>query len=170
MKGFYMQANSVYVFKTPFYTPHYKEFYSLHDLKNFLQKFNFMRSHQNTNISTGLPEFRLGYRVGVVINGFYYKSDVKWGPRFMVAKSIRETEKGEIFALVPMDKIPNPGANKIWREYAEIRFNKSRVDAIIELGSLTQIWPKKRNYAAELPKFLKQAAKNTLKTKKVKGY
>ena len=165
-----MQANSVYVFKTPFYTPHYKEFYSLYDLKDFLQRFNFMRSHKNTNIPTGLPEFRLGYRVGVVINGFYYKSDVKWGPRFIVAKSIREEKNGDIFALVPMDIVHGDEDSNIRREYGEIKFNKSTADAIIDLSTLKQIWPKRHKYANELERFLRQVIKNTKKTTRVRGY
>lgn len=153
-----MQTNAVYVFKTPFYTPCYKEFYRPEDLKNFLQKFNFLRSHQQTNIPTGLPEFQLGCRMGVIIDGYYYKSEVKWGPKFIVGHHVRIDKNGKIFASVPMDKILDDGENKnrVSREYQEIRFSKNMANAIIDLRSLRQIWPQCKTPSTELAKFFKK--------------
>lgn len=163
-----MEANSIYVFQTNFYTPKYKEFYRLNDLKDFLRKFSFMRSHDNLDISAGLPEFRLGYRVGVVINGYYYKSDIHWGPRFICAKSIRKNDEGDVIALVPVDKVSYGMSNKVRRTYEEMKIVRKKVDAIIDMKSLRQIWPKRSNNSNELERFIKQVCKNTVKTRKVK--
>lgn len=160
-----MQVNTVYVFKPPFYTPNYKEFYSSHELKDFLQNFNFMRVHESKEFNTGLPEFQLGYRIGVIINGFYYKSDVKWGPRFIAGKRVREEKDGKIFASVPMDKISDTKIIK--REYQEVRFSKNMADAIINMDSLNQIWPKHQKFNSELLKFFRRAMKEQNKMKKV---
>ena len=51
-----------------------------------------------------------------------------------------------------------------------IKFNKSTADAIIDLSTLKQIWPKRHKYANELERFLKQVIKNTKKTTRVRGY
>ena len=53
----------------------------------------------------------------------------------------------------------------VYREYQEIRFNKNMADAIIDLVSMRQIWPKRKTPKTELVKFLVHAAKESYKLK-----
>ena len=53
----------------------------------------------------------------------------------------------------------------VYREYQEIRFNKNMADAIIDLVSMQQIWPKRKKPKTELVKFLVHAAKENYKLK-----
>ena len=149
-----------YVFKTPFYQPKYKEFYNFDELKKFLQSFNFMQPHFSSNIPTGLPEFQLGCCFGLKINGDFCKSEIKWGPKFIVGRNVRKDENGKVFITVPMDVKGNQAQQDlVFREYKEIRFNKNMADAIIDLDSLRQIWPKRKKTKTELVRFFMTAAK-----------
>ncbi len=159
-----MKVETVYVFKTDFYAPKYKEFDNKHKLKNFLEDFDFMESHKPSNFPTGLPEFTLGVCVKLKIKGVLYKSDVKWGPKFLVGRFVRQDDKGKLFAKVPMDK---PGRNlpMIEREYKEVPFKKHSADAVIDLDRMLQVWPVRNKSRTELAKFFNRAAKEKNKIK-----
>lgn len=161
-----VRIKTLFIFKTSFYNPQYKEFYSSDELKNFLHSFDFMQSHAISNVPTGLPEFQLGCCFGVHVNGDFCKSNIKWGPRFIVGSEVREDEKGRIFVKVPMDKKETSDVSSVvYREYQEIRFNKNMADAIIDLVSMQQIWPKRKHSKTELVKFLLYAIKESYKLK-----
>lgn len=149
-----MHVRKVFVFKTPFYSPQYEEFYSAEELTKFLKNFDFMAPHKQNRYSTGLPEFQLGSKVLFGINGEFVESKVQWGPRFIVGLHIWHEDK-QIKALVPMDKKSVNWAGLVEREYKEVKIPIGRADVIIDLRSMYQLWPKcYRRTKTELDKFI----------------
>ncbi len=97
-----MYVRPLIVFKTPFYEPRYKQFRNPSELQKFLTVFDFMRPHMCSRLQTGMPEFQLGTKLEFTIDGYFCESDVKWGPRFIVARAVTNNQ-GRIFADIPTD-------------------------------------------------------------------
>ncbi len=157
-----MRTRAVYIYKTNFYEPRYKEFYSRKDLEQFLSELDFMKPHLKTCYSVGLPEFQLGSCLVVYKDGECCRSDIKWGPRFMIGNNISVDKDGHIFVDIAMDRIEN-GEILIQRDYKKTKLNKNRIDAIISSDSHSQIWPKCDRWKKTVfIKFLTQVGKQTL--------
>lgn len=150
---------TLYVFKTPFYEPKYKEFHNILELKNFLQTFDFMKPHAATGLQTGLPEFQLGVCIKVASNEYSTFSNIKWGPRFIVARSVKKDEKGHLVAEIPMDAACSTNY-LIHREYKDMPIRNGMADAFIDLKNLKQVWPKCETPRSELQKFFTQSLKH----------
>lgn len=93
-------------------------------------------------------------------------SEIKWGPKFIVAKFLRKDKNGNFWALVPMDDFNYDENGNVNRVYREIRFNKGMADAVLHLNSLSQVWPKKYLCDSVMEKFFKQTEKNNAKIRK----
>ena len=150
-----MNFSPVFVFRTPFYEPRYQEFYNVTHLKEFLTEFNFMAPHAVSNLSTGLPEFQLGTKLEFILDGYYCESDIRWGPRFIAARSIRiDNASGRVYADVPMDSHSRNGGRIVNREYREILLHRGITDAVINMHNLRQLLPVCEENRSELNKFL----------------
>lgn len=142
------------VFKTPFYTPQYNEFRNPSELARFLTGFDFMRPHEVSNMSIGRPEFQLGTKLEFVLDGYFCESDVKWGPRFLVARRVYDCG-GRMFAEVPSDKPTSElDATTVFREYRPMQIFRGMVDAIVDIRDMHQLWPKCEASRSEYVKFL----------------
>lgn len=157
-----MRTRAVYVFKTSFYEPKYKEFYTQKDLEKFLSELDFMKPHLESRYSVGLPEFQLGSCLVVYKDGNCFKSDVKWGPKFIIGNNINIDKDGQVFIDVATDDIKSDG-KIIKRIYKKTKLNKNRIDAIIESDCHHQIWPKCDRWKKTVfIKFLTQVSKQKL--------
>lgn len=162
-----MYVRPIIAFKTPFYEPTYREFYDFYSLQNFLRKFNFMRAHDRSNLSTGLPGFHLGVKYELVLGDVLYQSDVKWISAFLCGSYLRKDADGKMFVSVPMDKeLGRKNAKTVYREYREIPFNEDMADAVINLDKFYQVWPKCSFEKSEWVKFLKSVSKIESKIRK----
>lgn len=149
-----MHVRKLFVFKTPFYSPKYKEFYSIEELREFLKGFDFMKPHTVSNFSTGLPEFQVGVKVLFGIDGEIVQSEVYWGPRFIVGRGVSVEDK-KIYALVPMDKASISKNGLVEREYKFVKLPNGTVDAVIDLRNMYQLWPKcHKRTKTEFDKFI----------------
>lgn len=164
-----MYVRPILAFKTPFYEPHYREFYDFYSLQCFLKTFDFMRTHKRSNLSTGLPIFHLGVKYEVALGDNVTQSNVKWISAFLCASNLRKDSDGKMFVSVPMDKkMGNSNAKTVYREYKEIAFNKDMVDAVINLDNFYQIWPRCSLKKTEWVKFLKSVQKIEGKIRKTR--
>ena len=160
MKGNYMYVRPIIVFKTSFYEPSYCEFRNISSLQNFLKNFDFMRPHKISRLSTGLPIFRLGVKYECFIEGYVFRSDVKWLSAFLCGRYCKKDKNGKMVVSVPFDKIiEKDNGSTVYREYKEIPFHKDMVDAVINVDKLRQVWPKNVTMS-EMVKFLKSVEKN----------
>lgn len=154
-----MYVRKMYVFKTPFYEPKYKEFYSVNELTKFLQNFDFMQPHEVRNFSAGLPEFQIGAKISFSVNGNFCESDVLWGPKFLAGRCVHIVDK-KVFAFLPMDKISDDKTNFIGREYKPIQIRPGLTNAVIDLATMRQLWPNcHKKVDTELTKFFLYIAK-----------
>lgn len=145
------------VFQTPFYEPHICDFKNVAELKRFFQFcFNFMRPHEKTTLQTGLPEFRLGTRYSFSFDGYYYESDIKWGPRFIVAKNIIHDSDGRIFANIPVDAPTNSSESDelVYREFRSVQITPRMANATIDINTHRQLWPICEENRSEFARFL----------------
>lgn len=162
-----MNLKPVFVFRTPFYEPRYQEFYNIAHLKEFLTEFNFMAPHTVSNLSVGLPEFQLGAKLEFVMDGYYCGSDIRWGPRFIVARSVRiDNASGRAYADVPMDSHCMRMDGIVNREYREILLHRGITDAVINLHNLRQLFPVCKENRSELNKFLSTIAREKYQIKR----
>ncbi len=154
-----MYVRPIFVFKTHFYEPSYCEFKSFISLKNFLKNFDFMHPHEVSRLSTGLPVFQLGVKYECFLEGYVFRSDVKWISAFLCGRYCRKDQNGKMFVSVPFDKvINNTNSEIVYREYKEIPFHKNMADAVINIDKMRQVWPK--NYTtSEMKKFLASVEK-----------
>lgn len=157
-----MRTRAVYIFKTSFYEPRYKEFYNRKDLEQFLSELDFMKPYLKTSYSAGLPEFQLGSCLVVYKDGECLRSDIKWGPKFIIGNNISVDKEGRIFIDIATDKIAKDG-NIIQRDYKKTKLNKNRIDAILSSVDHHQIWPKCDRWKKTVfIKFLTQVSKQKL--------
>ncbi len=152
-----MQIIPQIVFKTPFYEPTYRQFRNPSELQKFLAVFDFMRPHKFSHMQTGLPEFQLGTKLEFTIDGYFCESNVKWGPRFIVAQSVYLNGKS-IFARLPMDVPTDPGKGAVvMRELDMVRLHPGMMDAILDMNDIRnfrQLWPICEESRSEFIKFL----------------
>lgn len=164
-----MYVRPIIVFKTPFYEPNYCEFYDCCSLQDFLKKFNFMRSHNRSRFSTGLPLFHLGVKYELVLGDVLYQSDVKWISAFLCGTNLRKDTNGKMMVSVPMDKeLGRKNDKTVYREYREIPFYADMADAVINLDKFRQVWPKCSFEKSEWVKFLKSVRKIESKIRKAR--
>lgn len=148
----------LYVFKSDFISS-YEEFFNSHYLKQFLKEVDFLSTGITRKFKC-LPEFRLGTRFFVEDYGEIYKSNIIWGPKFLVGYRVRTDSKGRMFVLVPMDVTLNcEDSNCINVKYQEIRFYRGMADAVFDINNLRQIWPKREINQNEFIKYLAMAEK-----------
>lgn len=158
----------LYVFKSDFIST-YEEFFNSYQLKQFLEEVDFLSPSVSQKFKT-LPEFRLGTRLFVENCGEIQKSDITWGPKFLVGRSVRIDTKGRIFADVPMDVHTDSEYSPVtYREYQEIRFYKGMADAVFDINNLRQIWPKREVNQNEFIKYLARAEKLKKFNNKIRG-
>lgn len=158
----------LYVFKSDFIST-YEEFFNSRYLKQFLEEVDFLSPGIPQNFKC-LPEFRLGTRLFVEDCGELYKSDITWGPKFLVGRSVRTDSKGRIFADVPMDvHTDSEYSPVVYRDYQEIRFYRGMADAIFDINKLRQIWPKREVNQNEFIKYLAMAEKLKKMNNKMRG-
>lgn len=149
-----MYVRPLIVFKTPFYEPRYKQFRNPSELQKFLTVFDFMRPHMCSRLQTGMPEFQLGTKLEFTIDGYFCESDVKWGPRFIVARAVTNNQ-GRIFADIPTDA-PGGGGDSmlVTREYKLVQIHRDMADAVIDIHNMRQLWPVCEESRSEFVKFL----------------
>ena len=157
----------LFVFRTPFYSPQYQEFYNAAQLKEFLMDFDFMQPHKISRLPTGLPEFQLGTKLVFEIDGYFGESDVRWGPRFIAGRNVNiDSRTGRVYADVPLDSHVGPQNGIIRREYCKIPFRRNMADAVIDLSNLRQLWPVCENSCSEFIKFLTYVSRERYKIHK----
>ncbi len=140
-----MQIKVKYVYRTSFCQPAYQQFNSARDLSNFLNRVDFMAPRLISRLSPGLPQFQLGTVLEVTLNGYLCRSDIKWGPVFLVARNIDFDAHGRMIAEIPSDSSTSPKNGIISRELAWRHVNPADFSAILNVDNLHQLWP----YASE---------------------
>lgn len=139
----------LFTYRTPFYDPIYSEFWNRVELYNFLSNLNFMKSHFPTNMTVGMPEFQLGIRTAYNIDGNLYKSDIEWGPRFLVAHNVSMASHNELIsAEIPMDAYKN-SEPLVQRTLRCVPLAVGEYDAVLDMhkmNKIDQIWPPARSH------------------------
>lgn len=156
-----MRLKAKIIFKTPFYTPQQQEFYNPVDLTDYMRQLDafFMRPHKSTHLQVGLPEFQLGFCSEASCDGVSMDSDVKWGPRFLVACDVREDGK-RLVVTVPADCIAQDNQNGvIKRQWREVAVAQHTVDAVFDCHNMRQLWPRRERAKTELVRFLTKFAR-----------
>lgn len=155
----------MFVFNTPWRSSFYDSYHECHnakDLKKYLSRYDFSAPSVIHGYSGVLPEFRLGTKYDFTINGYDFKSGVKWGPRFLFARDIRLDGK-RIFINVPMDaSVSDADGVDVPRVWQWMPFHHGMADAVIDLYNLRQLWPKCEESRSELNKFLSRMSRERL--------
>ena len=139
-------VDSFRVFRTP------------HTLKTFLESWNYMQPSPSGEMSEVLPEFRLGTRLRFNLDDYLCRSDILWGPRFIIGRAMRMDGK-RLFVDAPMTKIGAFGLANSSREWREIPFHHGMADAVIDLTNMRQLWPKCEFSRSELARFMTRVAR-----------
>lgn len=159
-----MYVRPLIVFKTPFYEPQYKQFRNPSELQKFLTGFDFMRPHMPSRLQTGMHEFQLGTKLEFTIDGYFCESDIKWGPRFIAARGI-SIDNNRVYADVAMDCLDTVNNSIVTREYRPIQIHHGRVDAIVDMHNMQQLWPACEESRSEFVKFLTCVARQKYQIK-----
>lgn len=159
-----MTARVKIIFKTPFYSPIYAEFYNPLAVTEFIQKLDFMQPHVLTNLSVGRPEFQLGTQMVLRNEDAQIASSVSWGPRFLIGRSVRHDGK-RIYATVPVDAHVANANGMVTRQWREIQIKPGEYNAVLEYGTMRQLWPRTGHTSCEYRKFLTQYARKKMLTK-----
>ncbi len=155
-----MKLKAKIVLKTPYYMPSRMEFYNSLELTDYLRQMEsfFMRSHKNTHLRVGQPEFQLGFCAETIAGGVHKDSAVTWGPRFLVACRVRPDGK-RLIATTPTDCAERNG-NIVGRTWGDTRISQHAFDAILDCENMQQLWPPRRDNAkTELVRFFTKFAR-----------
>ena len=135
------------------------------ELLNYLKKYDFRRDAR-----TGLPldadkkYFRLGHRISFNIDGFMVQSNVLWGPRFYVGRSVSELPDG-VFEI-DMPEMATPYRAKQYDKFRQ-RFDSKDLK-VFDNEKLVQVYPPHNGSVSEFERCINQVKQSVYKIEKVK--